>query len=160
VEVADTDIVKLNLNIATAGSYTLSKDNVEGVFSNNQDFFLKDNLLGTTHNIKQTAYNFVATAGTTANRFEIVYQAALSNNTNVFDNGNVIVFEQNGQLNISSTEDLKSIKVFDVQGRNIFEAKEINAKSKTLNGFLTQQQVLMVQITNANNEVITKKVIF
>ncbi len=156
----NSDVVKLNLNIATAGNYTISKENTNGIFSNGQDFFLKDNLFGLTHNIKQSSYNFVSNAGVVANRFEIVYQATLSNNSNVFENANVIVFEQNGLLNISATEDLKSVKIFDFQGRNIFETKNINSKTATLTNFRPQQQVLLLQIMNLNNEEVTKKVVF
>ena len=158
---AGTDVVKLNLNIAIAGNYTLTKDSTNGIFTSAQDFFLKDNLTGTTHNIKQTPYNFVSTAGETADRFEIVYQnATLSNANNIFENGNVIVFEQNGNLNISATTELKNVKIFDIQGRNIFEAKDINAKATILNGFRPQQQVLLIQITNNQNQIVTKKTIF
>jgi hypothetical protein len=156
----NTDVVKLNLNIDTAGNYTISKDNTEGIFSSTQDFFLKDNLVGVTHNIKQSPYNFVAIAGETANRFELVYQSVLSNNDNQFNAENVIVFENNKLLNISATQDLKAIKIFDLQGRNIFEAKDINSKSIVLTGFRPQQQVLMVQITSLDNRVVTKKVVF
>jgi hypothetical protein len=156
----NADVVKLNLNIATAGNYTISKDNTNGIFSNAQDFYLKDNLLGLMHNIKQNPYNFVSNAGTIANRFEIVYQSTLLNNSNLFENASVIVFEQNGSLNVSATADLKSVKVFDIQGRNIFETKDINSKSTTLNGFRPQQQVLLLHITNSENQVVTKKVVF
>jgi hypothetical protein len=156
----NTDVVKLKLNIDTAGNYTISKDNTNGIFSNTQDFFLKDNLLGITHNIKQAPYNFVATAGEITNRFELVYETALSNNNNLFAADSVIVFEKDNFLNISASQDLKAVKIFDVQGRNIFETNAINAKSTVLTNFRPQQQVLLVQITNANNDVVTKKVIF
>jgi hypothetical protein len=158
---SNADVVKLNLNIAYAGNFTISKDNTNGIFSDSQDFFLKDNLTGTTHNIKQSAYNFVANAGETANRFEIVYQnATLSNNVNTFENNSVIVFEQNGQLYISATDDLKAVKVFDIQGRNIFEIKDINTKATFLNGFRPQQQVLLLQITDFEGKMVVKKVVF
>jgi hypothetical protein len=157
---AATDVVKLNINSITAGNYTISTANTEGVFSNAQVFFLKDNLLGITHNIKQSPYNFVATAGETANRFELVYETALSNNSNLFAANSVIVFEQNGMLHISATDDLKNVKIFDVQGRTIFETNAINAKSTVLTNFRPQQQVLLVQITSLDNQVVTKKVVF
>jgi hypothetical protein len=157
---AATDVVKLNINCITAGNYTISTANTEGVFSNAQVFFLKDSLLGITHNIKQSPYNFVATAGETANRFELVYETALSNNNNLFAADSVIMFEQNGMLHISATDDLKNVKVFDVQGRKIFETKDINSKSIVLKGFRPQQQVLMVQVTSLDNQVVTKKVVF
>jgi hypothetical protein len=156
----NTDVVKLNFNCITAGNYTISTANTEGVFSNAQVFFLKDNLLGITHNIKQIPYNFVATAGETTNRFEIVYQSVLSNNSNLFSAESVIVFENNKFLNITSTQDLKAVKVFDVQGRTIFETNAINAKSTVLTNFRPQQQVLLVQITSLDNQVVTKKVVF
>jgi hypothetical protein len=156
----NTDVVKLNLNLDTAGSYTISKDNTEGIFSNAQVFFLKDNLIGIIHNIKQTPYNFVANAGAISNRFEIVYQSVLSNNSNLFTAESVIVFENNKFLNITSTQDLKAVKVFDVQGRTIFETNAVNAKSTVLTNFRPQQQVLLVQITSLDNQVVTKKVVF
>lgn len=159
-EFNSTDIVKLQLNIATSGNYTLSKDATNGIFNSSQTFYLKDNLLGLVHNIQQTPYIFVAVAGELADRFEIVYQSVLSTPTDSFNVENVIVFKQNGFLNVSATSDLKSIIIFDVRGRKIYEDTTINTPNTILTNFRPQQGVLLMKITNQNNQTVTKKVIF
>jgi len=71
-----TDIVPLNFIATTVGSYTISIDHTDGLFSGNQNIYLKDKLLNTTHDLKTSAYTFNTEAGTFANRFEIVYNSA------------------------------------------------------------------------------------
>jgi hypothetical protein len=154
-----SDVVPLGFKANTAGNYTLAIDQKEGLFNNGQNIFLKDNLTGTLTNLQNNAYNFVSDAGTFNNRFEIVYESVLSNN-NTFNASNVVVFNNNNQLNINATEEIKTVKVFDMRGRAIFEKKAINSKATVLEGFAPQQQVLIVQITDNENRVVTKKVIF
>jgi serine protease inhibitor len=154
------DQVSLGIKTPTSGLYTLGIGQKQGIFDGNQNIFLKDNLTGTTHNLSLEDYTFVANNSEINSRFTIVYEAALGNNNLVFSPENVIVFENNKILNISATEDLKSLKIFDIQGRNIFEVQNINTKTMVLNNFRPQQQFLLMQITNSNNQTVTKKVVF
>ena len=98
-------------------------------------------------------------AGTFANRFELVYQNTLSNQVSLFSEASVVVFNQNNELVINSnTVDMKSVKVFDVRGRLLIEKSNINATEARLNVGSTKQ-VLIVQITSDNNEIVVKKVV-
>ncbi len=155
-----SDVVPLGFKANTAGNYTLAIDHKEGMFNNGQNIFLKDNLTGTLTNLQNNGYNFVSDAGTFNNRFEIVYESALSNNNNTFNASNVVVFNNNNTLNINATMKMKAVKVFDIRGRAIFEKNAINSKATVIEGFMQQQQVLMVQITDNENRIVTKKVIF
>ena len=157
----DNDAVRLHLNLATAGSFTISTESAEGILATTQNFYLKDNDLGSTHNIKLTPYTFVSAAGINTNRFELVFQPILlSVNTDIFRNENVVVFQNNQLLNIKSTQEMASVKVFDIHGRIIYEQKNINAEQAVLSNFRPQQQLLLLQITNTLNETVIKKVIF
>ncbi len=153
------DKVYLGFKATVAGNYTFAIDHLEGNFALNQAVFIKDNLTGIVHDIKSNPYQFVSLAGTFNNRFEVVYESALSNAGNVFDANSVVVFNNNNVLNVNALTGLKAVKVFDVRGREIFEKLNINTPSTELS-LLPQQQVLLVQITNVDGLVVTKKVIF
>jgi hypothetical protein len=51
---------------------------MDGMFAAGQDVYVKDKELEKIHNLKESAYTFSANAGTFANRFEIVFQATLT----------------------------------------------------------------------------------
>lgn len=159
---ADTDIVALGFMTETAGSYAISLDHTDGLFAGDQDIFIKDNFTGTYHNIKNGAYTFATAAGNFANRFEVVYQnAPLGTENPVFDNNSVVVYNQNGILNINSGNiTMDAVKVFDIRGRLLFEQKRINASVFAINQLHAEQQVLIIQITSDDNKTVTKKAVY
>jgi hypothetical protein len=53
---------------------------------------------------------------------------------------------------------MESVKVFDVRGRLLVEQKGINAAQTTISGGLANE-VLLLQITDIEGTVVTKKVI-
>ncbi|WP_181368977.1 reprolysin-like metallopeptidase [Flavobacterium pallidum] len=158
----DTDVVPLNFHAETPGTYTLSIDHVDGIFSGTQDIFIKDNLIGLTHNITQSAYSFDTNEGTFANRFEIVYQSApLGTDNPVFDENNVVIYKHDGILNVkTSMLPMSSVKIFDIRGRLIYEKTDINSNMIELNDLRAEKQVLLVQVISENNITITKKVVY
>ena len=153
-----TDEFALGFKTNAAGSYTLSTESFDGLFANGQDFFIKDNLTGTTHNIKQTPYNFVSAAGTFNARFQLVYQAVLSVSNPSIENG-LVAFVKNDRINIKSTINMTEIKVYDLAGRLIYEKSKINTKDIELNDLKTEHQMLLIQIT-ADGKTVTKKIIY
>jgi VCBS repeat-containing protein len=153
-----TDIIPLMFKTTEAGTYTISLYQTEGVFADAQDIFIKDNLLGTTQSIKLGAYTFTSDVGVFANRFELVYQPALSVNTANFD-ASVQVIKQNGDIVINAGNTIISkVKVFDTRGRLLIDKKNINASEVRLASDKTQQ-VLLVQITSNEGKVVTKKIV-
>ena len=153
-----TDEFALGFKTDAAGSYTLSTESFDGLFANGQDFFIKDNLTGTTHNIKQTPYNFVSAAGTFNSRFQLVYQAVLNVSNPSIENG-LIAFVKNDRINIRSTVNMTEIKVYDLSGRLVYEKSKINTKDIELNDLKTEHQMLLIQIT-ADGKTVTKKIVY
>ncbi|AWI25778.1 hypothetical protein HYN49_07615 [Flavobacterium pallidum] len=158
---ADTDVVRLGFRTDVAGTYTISLDHVDGLFSDAQDVFLKDNLTGAIHNIKLSDYNFAATAGTYHNRFEVVYQnSPLGTATPVLDSSQVVLYKDQGIVKINSGAiAMDNVKVFDIRGRLIYEKRNINASETALTDLNVDQEVLLVQITSTDGRMITKKAV-
>jgi hypothetical protein len=159
---ADTDVIPLSFNALTPGTFTIAIDHLGGLFGEDQNVYIKDNVSGTVHNLKESGYTFTAEAGTTTNRFRVVFQnAPLTVENPTFDTGNVIVFKADNVLKINSGSVVMSgVKVFDIRGRLIFEQSGINANTATLSNLNVEQHVLFVQITSDDDRVVVKKVIY
>lgn len=157
---SNEDVVALGFKAETAGNYTITLDHVDGLFSNEQDIFIKDNLTNATHNIKEGAFTFASEAGTFNSRFSIVYQNVTLGVENPVDTNSIVVFTKNNSININSGNiTMETVKIFDIQGRMLFEQKDINAATTSITNLKATQQVLIVQVT-ANNTTISKKVVY
>ena len=53
---------------------------------------------------------------------------------------------------------MNNIKVFDIQGRLIAERNNVKANTTSIQNLKARNQVLIVQVTNEDNQVISKKV--
>lgn len=158
----DKDVVTMGYDAKTAGSYTLSLDHTDGVFEEGQDIFIKDNLLGVTHDIKKGAYTFTTEAGTFTNRIEVVYTTndALGTDNPALTANNVIIFKEGNDININTgTANMNDVTVYDVRGRKIFSKSNINATQTTITGLTVQQQVLIVEVITSKGKV-SKKIVF
>lgn len=154
----DADIVPLGLKVLTAGTYTISMENFDGLFVN-QDVFLKDKYNNIIHNIKQTPYVFTAQEGIVTNRFEIVYKNTLA--TDEFLNeSNITVYSSSNGIVISATENIDEIIIFDVLGRKLYHNNKVNDKEIIVSKVAATNQALLVQIRLTNKLTTTKKVIF
>src|SRR5690606_25188484 len=58
-----SDVVDLGFRAVNAGSFTISLDNFDGLFTDNQNIYLKDNFTQAVHNLKDGAYTFVSEEG-------------------------------------------------------------------------------------------------
>ena len=151
------DTVPLGFKTNAAGNFTIGIDHVDGLFSNGQTIYLKDNLTNTAHNLSSGAYSFASDAGTYNSRFEIVYQSALVLPT--FTANNVIVYSQNGEVTINSGKTpMNQVRIFDVRGRLLAEKNHINA-TETILTVGAQNQVLLVKIGTTEGSEVTKKII-
>ncbi|WP_158730225.1 MULTISPECIES: choice-of-anchor D domain-containing protein [unclassified Flavobacterium] len=157
------DIVPLSFKTELAGSFTIAIDKVDGLFLGNQEIVLKDLKAGTEQNLKTGSYTFTSEAGTFKNRFEIAFKnnQTLDINTPYFDENSVIVFNQNGTLNVSTGKNaIKNIRVFDIRGVLIAEQKEVNANTASIKNVTASKQAVLIQITSEDNKTVTKKAIF
>ncbi len=157
-EFAATDVVPMTIKLETAGNYTISLAQVDGVFSTEHDIFVRDIELGVEHDIRTAPYSFSAPAGVLTNRFELVYQSTLSVENPTFNN--VVVFSKNKALEINAgNEIISSVSVFDIRGKKVAAQEEVNSSATSLDLSGVANQVLIVQIKTNNGQLITKKVV-
>ena len=149
------DKVTVGFNAVSNDNYTISLENVEGLFEN-QEIYLKDNFTGNIVNIKANAYNFLSEVGIFPNRFEVFYKNI---NENVSEE-NVIAFSSNNAINIiSNGTQIENIVVYDVVGRKLLDEKYASAEV-TINRLKKNNQALLINITLKNGVHINKKIIY
>jgi hypothetical protein len=154
------DVVPLSVKVSTAGTYSIAIHKKDGLFQDGtQAIYLKDNLTNTETNLNNGSYSFVSDAGVFDARFELKYvESALSNNQNNFEN-NVIVYQQNEIIHVnSSIEPIQNVKIFDIRGRLVHTADNINATSTNIK-LNIENQVVLMRITLINGAVITRKIL-
>lgn len=160
---SDTDVVPLTFKTNTSGSYTIAIDQVDGLFANNQNIFLNDQLTGIVTDLKKSNYSFSSIIGTFNDRFKLIYKSSRSLGLEIplFDANSILIFNQKGVLHLNSgTTEMKTIRVFDLRGRLLVEQKEVNAKLTSIKDFGGAHQTLIVQITSNQNKIVTKKIIY
>jgi hypothetical protein len=159
----DTDQVPLGYRSSAASTYQIALSNQDGLFEDSLvGIYLEDTLLGVIHDLRQAPYQFVTEAGTFDTRFVLRYNnGLLSVNPADLNENNVVVFKQNEQIHIeTSLVKMKSVKIFDLQGRLVMAKNDINSQSAILQKVGLANQVLMVQITSVDGAIVNKKIIF
>lgn len=153
------DIIPLLFKTDTAGNYSITLRQFEGVFANGQNVLLRDNQAGTVHDLSVTgAYNFSSEAGSFASRFEVVYQNALSNAT--FNENAIVLYNNNHTIHVNTGKvTMDKVSVFDVRGRLLVEKNKVNTSEITIDGSKMANQVLLIQITSDEGTVVTKKIV-
>lgn len=157
----DEDVVPLGYNANTAGNLSISLEEVDGLFEN-QNIYLKDNLLNIVHDLKDTAYSFATTIGTFNDRFEIVYRRESLDVENPIWNANsVIIYNKDKEIFVNAgTNTIAQVRVIDIQGRIIYENKNVNASETKISGLPISDQVFIIQVQNTEGLKIAKKIIY
>src|SRR5690606_21326582 len=96
-----------------------------GIFEQeNLVIYLKDNFNQTQHNLKNGAYTFLSEEGIFDDRFEVVYQTALSTETPISTDANWIVYRQDKGFQVQSIGfEMKEVSVYDILGRGVYTSK-------------------------------------
>jgi len=154
-----SDVVSLRFKTNVADNYTITLDQFDGLFSG-QAIYLKDNLLNTINDLTVSSYSFASSAGIFNDRFEIVYQqSTLGIDKNGLNESNILVYKNNGDIVINTgVNDMQDVRIYDISGRLLTSKSQINAKeTKVFNNLA--KQILLVKITSAEGQTITKKII-
>jgi len=152
------DIVPLSFSTSIAGVYRIALDHVDGLFSGAQEIFLIDNLTGTETNLKTAAYTFSAAVGASSTRFSLKYQKTLGINPTVFDENSLSLYKTKESIHIKSYGTIiNTVKIYDLSGRLVFEKEKINAAETAIESSKLGNQMLVLEITLADNKRITKK---
>uniref|UniRef100_UPI00286B2E78 T9SS sorting signal type C domain-containing protein n=1 Tax=Flavobacterium sp. TaxID=239 RepID=UPI00286B2E78 len=155
-----TDSVPLSFSTTIAGSFTIAIDHVDGLFAGSQDIILKDNVTGAETNLKTGPYTFDAQIGATNTRFVLKYQKSLGTTTPVLSEESVIINTNKGIIHINSGSIMmKTIQLFDINGRLIFKKENLNNSETTIDSSKFAKQVLIVKITSDDDQEVSIKVI-
>jgi hypothetical protein len=158
----DQDVVPVGYNAVNAGSYTISLRRKDGLFTQGQQVYLKDKMLSVTHNFADGQYAFATEAGTFNDRFDVVYATSTLGvqNPGTYTN-TIVIYKQSNTLHINCGKDvIAGVKIFDVRGRIVYQADEVNASATQISNLTVEQQVLIVQVTTTDNVTVSKKVIY
>ncbi len=155
-----TDEVSLGFNCTAAETYSIKLTDMDGLFLDNQDVFIRDNLTGTDNNIKVAPYTFFSEMGIFNNRFKIVYTQALGVPSTTFTQNAIIVYKNMDEFHISTKGIvMKDILVYDILGRVIYKLNDVNNTTTILKGLETNHQVALLKIISEDNQSVTVKVI-
>lgn len=154
------DEVPMGYRIDAAGSFTITLDHMDGVFAQDQDIFLRDNLLDVTHNLKDSAYEFTSEAGMITGRFDVIYADELGTDNPEFNVNSIIVYKQESNINISSgNTDMTGVTVYDLRGRILYSNDSVNAAETVISGLQAQEQMLIIEVKTEKGKA-SKKIIF
>lgn len=157
------EIINLNLetSIDVPTIYNISIQQFEGEFMNTQPILLKDNLLNTIHDLKESDYAFTSEAGVFNNRFEIVFNAqVLSVDENEINDDQLVISELNNgkvEFTLNSIHQMVNIEILDLLGRTIYNLEAKNSKETTYNLEKLTQSVYIAKVTLSNGQTIIKK---
>jgi len=106
--------------------------------------------------------NFNEYNGAGRNRIaRIISSGSLGTNTPDAVSNNVIAYKSNNALQItSSNQVIKSVQVYDLAGRLLSDAKNINAVYASVDDLAATHKTLIVNIKLADNTTVSKKIYY
>jgi hypothetical protein len=93
---------------------------------------------------------------------DVVYKKVVLGVTSVsIDDKSIVVFKKDNTININSTENtIKSVQLFDVNGRVIATKNNVNASETSFSGQSFASGVIFAKITGMDDKVVTKKLLY
>lgn len=159
----ESDIVPLGYFSSVTGEFSISIDQKEGILNAEAtNIYLQDLEMNIIHDLKATPYTFTTGSGKYENRFLLRYtDAALNNQDFETLNNSVIVATNHGEMTIKSyVQTIEEVIIYDVLGRQLFQAKDINSNEFTTINIPMSQQSLIVKIKLESGTIVTKKVLW
>lgn len=154
-----SDIVPLGVKATAAGNYTFSLGEKDGIFALGQKIYLADNETGTITDLTSGTYTFATSAGTFDSRFSIVYTAnALGTPDNETAASQVYVFAQGNKFGVKTTATIKSIAVYDLLGKLLYESTNLSGTEFTSGPVNAVNQLLIVKVELNDKQVVSKNI--
>ncbi len=152
-------IVALGFDTEIAKSFTIGIDEIEGALKD-ADIYLVDNLLGITHNLKDSDYQFEQTiTGEFPDRFTLQFAgAALGIDSFEKDNDFSIANTVDG-FNIHASKVVTNIKVYDMLGRMLVQTNPNKQSFNLKVDNIKAGTVLVIESTLDNGAILSKKAI-
>ena len=154
------DEIPIGIKAPAQGNYTFAIAAVDGLFEN-QNIYIKDNLLNIIHDLKANPYHFTTISGVISDRFKIVYSdGALGITDHSFDENTVKVIS-NDELAVSSSNlEMESIAVFNLLGQKLDTFENVNSNYVILSNLHKDNATLLLKIKLQTGETVTRKIIF
>jgi hypothetical protein len=153
-----SDAVVMGYRSKQEGSFTISLDDFDGLFAN-QNIFLEDLQESKIQDLKKGDYSFSTIKGTFDNRFVLRFQ-----NKNLVPeevSAEVQILTQNNHIQISSFKDkINKVSIYSLEGKKLYQAQLLETKTHSVEASLWKTNVLIVQITLETGEVVSRKVLF
>jgi trimeric autotransporter adhesin len=150
------DTVSLVFKTSVSDNYIISIADMDGLFLNGQDIYLKDNQLAILHDLKSSPYLFSSESGLFPTRFEIVYQTTNLSSTN-FEESIIETYTENNQIVVKSQKsNISNIQIFDLSGRNLMNIDDVNSNFKKIE-LNNSNQVVIIKILTSDKNIYTKK---
>jgi len=165
VPFVDTDKVNLEAKIPSNGEYTFALSSVDGLFENpDQGIYIEDLELDIIHNLRTSPYTFTGESGVHEGRFILRYtdeEEQILAVEEVVTNNQLSIFTANNQVTaVSSTSNIKTFKIYDVNGRLLANNQNLNNQQFSINtnNFSTGTYLVTIELHDGRSK--TKKVIF
>jgi hypothetical protein len=158
-----SDLVPLGYKATNAGNLEISLADFDGLFDDvNVGIYLEDQLLNVIHDLRAGGYSFATTAGQFNDRFVMRYtNSALNINQNIFNDNSVVVIRNTAGIHINSgSASMATVTIFDIQGRQISQQKNINSNEAHFTTLPDTRQVLLVKVTSGSGASVTKKIVY
>lgn len=154
------DVVPLGFSATVAGSFEITIDHADGIFTGGQDIYIVDRYTNVTHNLKDGNYTFTTEPGTFEDRFQIIYttEEVLDNDNPIVNTADVVVYRNGSQVGVTAPRTIQSVEIYDMLGRIIYQNNNVNDTEFTSSALNTTQQVIIVRATLDNQQVVSKKI--
>jgi hypothetical protein len=88
------------------------------------------------------------------------YQKTLKVDAPVFNENSIVVYKNEGTVFVNSkAKTIQSVQVYDIQGRLIAALNNVKGNTATIKNLKATNQVLIVKISDENNNVVSKKIL-
>lgn len=150
------DKVPLGLKTSESGVYTLKLSQPDGIFSLGQAVYLKDHLLNKVHNLTESPYAYVSSAGKEEGRFELLFRPQDHLGINDNSSNSLTVYKDNKDFVVKSDRSIWGTELLDMNGRIIRNQK--GKSSEVRISYLDLPNGTYVLKINIDGEITTRKV--
>jgi hypothetical protein len=157
----DADTVDLGYRSAISGNFTISIDQVDGLFSG-KSVYLIDNVTNSTHDLSVSAYNFTTDKGVFNERFVLSYtNKQLSIDGFTMGESSVVISNKNKEVKISSSAgNISTVVMYDLLGRQAYKKANINNKELLIQNLVAPKQTMLIKVQLEDGTIINKKMIY
>lgn len=156
------EIISLGITTTINGDFSIGLENFDGLFQH-QNVYLFDKSNATYHNLKLGSYAFNINSGTYNDRFELRFTDGTSlgtDNPTVAENEvKIIKVAKHIEITLNNAS-IEKVQIFDLLGRNLFDAKDIHSGQFKTADLNMPTQVIIVKVSLDNSKVVTKKILF